>query len=146
MTFNALTHAALADHAADSQRDSDRDLGLSLILTRLQGGKCFDCGQSAELEFAHFTRAKGRTSRAMGVIGAMACRPCNLVHDRICDALGTEGTLPLAYLTRPGVAERIVTDYPTRGECVREAKAHRAATGESVIMAEASRRMAECGL
>ena len=144
MTYTAAHHAALATTAADSQRDSARDGGLAIILTRMQGGRCFDCNRSGlALEFAHFTRAKGRTSRTMGVLGAMACRECNLIHNAVCEALGTDGTLPLAYLMADGRAERIPTAYPTRSECV---KAWKAASDVDLLNDEARRRMREAGL
>jgi hypothetical protein len=128
MTYTTAHHAALSSTAADSKRDRDRDGGLAIILTRLQGGACFDCGATGvALEFAHFTRAQGRTSRTMGVLGAMSCRDCNLIHNLICEALDTDGTLPLAYLMSEGRADRIVTEYPTRAECVRVWKDHSAA-------------------
>lgn len=138
MTYTTLHHTALAAHAADSKRDRDRDGGLALILTDLQNGRCFDCGEVATLEFAHFTRAQGRTSRTMGVIGAMACRPCNLIHDIVCETMGTDGTLPLAYLQAEGRADRIVTEYPTRAECVSRWKA---ASDRAALVTEAEARM-----
>lgn len=141
MTYTAAHHAAAIAHASESQRDSARDGGLSDYLLEMQRGICFDCGIAPATEFAHFVRAKGRTTREMHVLGAMACRRCNLKHDRITDALGTNGTLPFEYLAANGRAERIVTEYPTRGACVTRHAAHLAAY-EADLAAEVAAEVA----
>lgn len=127
MTYTAAHHTAAIANAATSQRDSARDGGLADYLLQAQQGICFDCDAAPATEFAHFTRAKGRTTRDLHVLGAMACRRCNLKHDRICDALGTDGTLPYAYLAANGRADRVVTVYPTRAALVERHTASMAA-------------------
>ena len=117
--------------AGESSRDRDRDYGVSVYLMSQQNGLCFDCGEAPATEFAHFARGAGRavqTDDGLIPLGAMACRRCNLIHDGVTAALGTEGSLPVAYFAHRGNVGRITTTLPGRAALVRLAREDREAT------------------
>lgn len=143
MTFTRVHYSAALATAPTSKRDRDRDLGLGVWLMREQGGICFDCGTAPATEFAHFVRAQGKTTRGMDVLGAMACRDCNIIHDVVCETLETDGTLPFEYLAANGRADRIITAYPERSYLVNVAADYR---DHAELRDEAARRLAEIGL
>jgi hypothetical protein len=145
MTYTTAHHLAAIAAAPTSQRDSARDSGLADFLLEAQQGICFDCDAAPATEFAHFTRAKGRTTRSLDVLGAMACRRCNLKHERMTSALGTDGTLPYAYLAANGRADRIPTVYPTRVALVARHEA-RAVAYEAALVADVAAEIEALGL